>query len=365
MSPNLFNLSVASQTGNYEIIFKELVLELVNHEYFLCDSFLASQLDLPRERTIYVESAEKLKNLGQVESILISLSKLGMRKMDSLVVIGGGCLQDLGTLVSSLYMRGVKWTYVPTTLAAMGDSCIGGKSSINVGLNKNLIGNFYPPAQIIIDVRFCSTLPQLEVIAGLAEIIKIAYSRSSRDFDRSIVLIDSLSSMNDRNVLEQLVHLSLSAKKYFIEIDEFDLGVRKLLNFGHTFGHALESSTNYQIPHGVGVMVGMIAAVKHPGSSVGEAERVLQETCLKLLETVSEEIDQTLRDLDFLEFAKKIQKDKKNTPEDLVLILPFEGSLRIYHSPFANRAIEIAVSALRSAHLSSCSPWNGTRIESL
>jgi len=100
-----------------------------------------------------------------------------MTKENELVVIGGGFLQDIGTLVASLYTQGVNWSYVPTTLAPMGDSCIGGKSSINAGNVKNLVGNFYPPRTVIIDASFVSTLPELEILAGISEIAKICFSK--------------------------------------------------------------------------------------------------------------------------------------------------------------------------------------------
>lgn len=344
---NLSKVEVKSSFGAYEINFQSISAELFDNSFFLVDQNLHKTLDLSEDRCIFIVADEATKTLRSVEDILVRLSSMGMTKNNELVVIGGGYLQDIGTLVASLYMRGVKWSYVPTTLAAMGDSCIGGKSSINAGEVKNLVGNFYPPKAIFIDSTFISTLPNLEVIAGFSEIIKICFARSFETFTECSQLISKWKLDGSQETITEIIKLSLVSKKYFVEEDEFDTGIRKLLNFGHSFGHALESASKFEIPHGVAVLIGMIAASQHPFSNSSEKTSMLVDVSLEFSRSLGKDIADELKILDFESFSKSISKDKKNTKSDLVLILPMETGLEIINIPFNQDAIKITTQAMK------------------
>jgi len=174
------------------------------------------------------------------------------------VAIGGGVIQDIATFVCSVYMRGVRWSYMPTTMLGMADSCIGGKSSINVGGLKNLVGNIYPPLAVVVDTDFIGSLNAGQTVGGLIEAAKICFARGYDEFCAYEALNPTYPLSAEH--AESLILRSLTAKRWFIEVDEFDKKERLLLNFGHTFGHALESATNFAIAHGLAVGAGMIAA---------------------------------------------------------------------------------------------------------
>jgi 3-dehydroquinate synthase len=348
VSQNLSELTINSSFGAYQIKFQSVSEELSENAFFLIDNNLKGSLDLNNDKSIYVEAIEKNKTLNAVENAMIQLSEKGMTKKNDLVVIGGGYLQDIGTLVASLYMRGIDWTYVPTTLAAMGDSCIGGKSSINAGHVKNLVGNFYPPRQVLVDVEFISTLPNLEVIAGISEIIKICFARSYKTFIQCSKLISDWKEDSNPKILTEIIQLSLESKKYFVEEDEFDSGIRKLLNFGHSFGHALESASDYKIPHGVAVLIGMIAASQHPRSLATEETNTLVINSLAFSKVIGKEIAVEISNLNFERFATALSKDKKNTSSDLVLILPSKVGLEIVSIPFDRDALGEATKAMKA-----------------
>ena len=159
-------------------------------------------------------------------------------------------------------MRGIKWNYIPTTFLGMTDSCLGGKSSINVSKYKNLIGNFHPPYQIEIIPEFIKTLPKVELFAGLAESAKICFCRGDKFFNVYLSLSNYFlkKDLHNEDICNLLYH-TLKIKKWFIEKDEFDKAERKLLNYGHTWGHALETATNFSIPHGLAVAIGMMASI--------------------------------------------------------------------------------------------------------
>ena len=164
-------------------------------------------------------------------------------------------IQDLAGFVSNIYFRGIRWDYFPTTLLAMGDSCIGGKTSINFNSHKNILGTFYPPEQIIAAPDFLSTLLIDDYMSGLSEVVKINLVEPSVS-PKEIVEQASSANLNDRS-LPNLLRSTLLIKKTIIEEDEFDTGKRNLLNFGHCVGHALENASDFAIPHGLAVLVGM------------------------------------------------------------------------------------------------------------
>lgn len=202
-----------------------------------------------------IQADERAKSLEQMPAYVQHLAAKGFRRNHRLVAIGGGVIQDVTCFLAATMMRGVDWLFFPTTLLAQADSCIGSKSSINVGEAKNIMGTFTPPREVILDVGFLQTLDERDVRSGVGEILKVhaiagpeEFARLSRDYERLFA---------DKPILEDYVHRALLIKKPFIEIDELDLGPRQVFNYGHSFGHAIESTTNFAIPHGIAVTMGM------------------------------------------------------------------------------------------------------------
>ncbi len=276
------------------------------------------ELFLKPHLSISVEISEEAKTLNTVQGILENLADAGITKSDLIVAVGGGALQDLVTLVASLYMRGIDWIYVPTTLMSMLDSCIGGKSSINIGIHKNVVGNFFPPRQVYIEPNYLKTLELVDIAAGIAEGVKICFASGEETARNFQELINTWQVSNDEQTILQAIFLSLKTKKWFVEIDEFDKKERKLLNFGHSFGHALESGTNFTIPHGIAVFVGMEAAIHHSGRDLVCNE--LSEFILRQVQPVSQNFPKFY--FDSTQFLKAIRSDKKNTNSHQILILP-------------------------------------------
>jgi len=258
----IFNVS--SQSGAYQIqIGSDLKIRaLTKNSFLIVDEKVAKLWSKSLPPDIFtILALEKNKTLLSIAHIIEEMRSKGVQRGANLVAIGGGIIQDLATITASLYMRGIDWSYYPTTLLGMVDSCIGGKSSINVGSYKNIAGNFYPPKKVIIDVEYCNTLTLPEQIAGLCEAVKICFASTSSSFEQYINDFSGLSLPMSNQHLLKLVELSLVTKKWFIEEDEFDAGPRLLLNFGHTFGHAIEAATNFSITHGVAVGFGMLAEI--------------------------------------------------------------------------------------------------------
>ena len=207
--------------------------------------------------TFQVNAEEKVKTIDTALEIVDFLYKNHATKASMLFVIGGGILQDLGSFSCAIYKRGIPWTYIPTTLVSQGDSCIGGKTALNYNKTKNLLALFSAPRKVIIDVSYLKSLRNLDLMSGIGEIFRLCITGGfvSLDFfsNRLQAFLD-----NVHEATNQLISIALLVKRAVVEYDEFELDVRRSMNYGHSFGHALEALTSYRIPHGVGVTIGIL-----------------------------------------------------------------------------------------------------------
>jgi len=214
---------------------------------------------LTRDNLIIVPVGEEKKNLLTVQYIYRQLLKRQAKKNLHLIVIGGGILQDLCGFVASTLYRGIGWTFVPTTMLAQTDSCIGAKTSLNFGKYKNVVGTFFPPLEVHIYSGWLKTSKKTDYLSGLGESAKLHLMGGAGATRKFQAALPALLNRNLKAV-KPIIYNSLLIKKGYIEKDEFDRGRRNLLNYGHCFGHALETATNYRIPHGLAVVLGMILA---------------------------------------------------------------------------------------------------------
>jgi 3-dehydroquinate synthase len=313
------DFSVATSLGEYQVSLGEgqLGAALATADAVLVDEALADRLPPTSRPVIQIASTEEAKTLAGCERVILAMRSAGVRRGDHLVVIGGGVVQDVGTFVADVYMRGLPWSYTPTTLMAMADSCIGGKSSINAGEVKNLVGGIYPPRQVFIDPVFLHSLNADALGSGFSEAAKIAFCRGEQVFDGYLARFADFDSDPS-----SLIHHVLLAKKWFIEIDEHDQKERRLLNFGHTFGHALESAVHHALPHGLGVSVGILCATEHPASARSEAVAALRRHCLQLLSMAGNTVTHALGQFDSDLFERAFRSDKKHSADAFHLILP-------------------------------------------
>jgi 3-dehydroquinate synthase len=213
---------------------------------------------VPPESCVLIDASEKQKAFENLTPVFLEILRHGMRRDWTLIVIGGGVLQDIGCFIATVLFRGARWELIPTTLLAQADSCIGSKSSINIGPYKNQIGTFYPPHRVLLTDDVLRTLPWDEIRSGLGEVIKLQLLSSRADYAE--LMTDLATFKGEGATLAKWTRRSLTVKQPYIETDEFDRGVRNLLNYGHTFGHAYESATDFGIPHGVSVILGILTA---------------------------------------------------------------------------------------------------------
>jgi len=327
-------------------------------ERVIADEFFrGSNSFLEEEDTIFVEASETEKSLDRVPALIQRLRAFGTTRQTRLLALGGGVIQDLAAFVASIYMRGLLWDYMPTTVLAMVDSCIGGKSSINVGPYKNLVGTFHPPQRIFVDPVLAETLPDDQKASGLIEAAKICFCRGEESFARHLACGPGIGMTTE--TLERVIVNSLQAKKWFIEIDEFDKKERLLLNFGHTFGHAIEGATHFAVSHGIAVGLGILCAIEFERQRGVTYDRVAR---VKLLEEHLHEMISQVPDLktpiaamDLDEVIERFGSDKKHGPGHFTLILIAENGdvvlRKIEKTPRAigdvERAIQTVVTRYR------------------
>lgn len=268
------------------------------------------------DRVVFIDSSEKNKTLEYSQVVIRNLIDLNVRKDHKLIAIGGGITQDIVAFISTILFRGVQWVFFPTTLLAQCDSCIGSKSSINFDSFKNLLGTFNPPSNIYIYHGFLDTLTESEIRSGIGEMLHYY-------FTEGIELAEELTSnihnlLNDRNKLIYYISNSLRIKKHTIEIDEFDNSIRHIFNYGHTFGHAIEAITNYSIPHGQAITMGMDLAnyisfkLNHLNEEDFNKMHIILEKNIPVFEFNNENINT---------YIQALSKDKKNKDNKIGCIL--------------------------------------------
>ncbi len=274
--------------------------------------------EIPAGQSYFIDASEHAKSYDQLEPIFCWMLERKIRRSSNLVVIGGGVLQDIGCFIASVLMRGVRWTLVPTTLLAQCDSCIGSKSSLNINRFKNQLGTFYPPHEIRLSFEYLNSLAATEIHSGLGEAIKLHLIDGKHSADALRAMLAPSNAC--RLPLSEIVWRSLKIKKRFIEEDEFDQGIRNILNYGHTFAHAFESATQYEIPHGIAVTMG-VAFATYFATRLKIAEAGYFEDVLQWTRPYFQEFVPRLKRAPVDSIVDAMKQDKKNVGDQVTFIL--------------------------------------------
>lgn len=322
------HFSVESYRGPYIVTFAPSIdealgrLRSIKNPFVLLDknvleahhSYLKPLVDTVPH--LLFEATEENKSLEKFPELIGRLGELGVKRDHTLVAVGGGITQDVVCFLAANMFRGMNWIFFPTTLLAQADSCIGSKSSINVGQWKNIIGSFTPPNQVIISRDFLETLKDEDILSGVGEMVKVHIidgPSSFADIERSYS--DILSS---GDAMQDYISKSLMIKKKIIEVDEFDRGPRNVMNYGHSFGHAMEAATHFAIPHGIAVTRGMDLA-NFVSWKMG---RLSEGQYAKYSELLRKNAGSYLKtSIPFPDFMSALSKDKKNTTGQIRVIL--------------------------------------------
>lgn len=263
-------------------------------------------------QVIVIPSGEEQKTQSTVDGIITELIRLNANRQSFLLGVGGGVITDITGYVASIFMRGIAFGFVPTTVLAMVDAAIGGKNGINVGVYKNMVGVIRQPEMILFDYSFLKSLPSNEWSNGFAEIIKHACIKSSSVFK----LLEQKKLAHFRkniSLLDKLIQQNVAIKSAIVKADEFETGERKLLNFGHTLGHALEN--NYALAHGQAVAIGMVAAC------IMSKELTGFKDTRKVIQLIEQYELPVMMDFDLDLIMHTMLADKKSAKSDISYIL--------------------------------------------
>ena len=271
----------------------------------------------------YYEATERNKNQNKVNQILEILLKQNFSRQDCLIAIGGGITGDVGGFAASLFKRGLNFINLPTTLLSQVDSSVGGKTGVNTKQGKNLIGSFYQPKLVISDIKFLKSLPYREIVCGYAEILKHSLIKDKIFYNYLNKHVSKILKLKSP-FIEKAIYKSCKIKKDVVEKDEKEKGIRKMLNFGHTFAHAYEATFGYskKLNHGEAVILGVRSAIKFS----------LDQKLIEKIEyqSIISHIDKLKLPLNIQEYFSLnnlvkiisfMTKDKKNNADKINLIL--------------------------------------------
>jgi len=295
-----------------------------------------------------VPDGEKSKSLKQAEEIYTWLIQNNFDRNSLIIGLGGGVVGDLSGFIAATFLRGVRLVHIPTTLLAQLDSSIGGKVGVNHALGKNLIGAFYQPQFVISDVNFLQTLKDEEFICGMGEVVKYALIRDPELYSLIDSNFDSLSKHNSE-LMEKIVSICANHKAEIVSEDELERGIRAILNFGHTFGHALESFYQYdKIKHGQAVLLGMICAV-FVSQKLDFIDSEIASKIIAFIEKYNIHLPGKLSDSDVKKIVSLMQYDKKIKNGKLNFILIRDIGKVIEHTSSDVDLIIEAFKKLKSA----------------
>ena len=274
-------------------------------------NYLTNHLKAKELHIITLPDGEEYKNFESVNYALDRLFDAKFDRNSTLIAFGGGVIGDMTGFIASIFLRGIKFIQIPTTLLAMVDSSVGGKTGINNKYGKNLIGSFYQPEAVYIDTHFLKTLEKREFAAGMAEIIKMAVMFDKKFFE---------DIKNESLTLEEMIKRAVELKAEVVNQDEKEKGIRSVLNYGHTFGHVIENLTNYKTYlHGEAVAIGMVMANELSRELGFLSEKEAQEI-KNLLEKY--DLPTTFKIKDKEEFYNHFFLDKKTMDNKIKFIIP-------------------------------------------
>jgi len=291
----------------------------------------------------YFNSSEKNKNQKSIDNILSILLSKNFNRNDCVISIGGGITGDISGFAASIFKRGLKFINIPTTLLSQVDSSIGGKTGINTRYGKNLIGAFYQPSLVVSDINFLKSLPKREIICGYGEILKHAIIADKKFF--TFLDINGSKILNLKTpFIEKAIYKSCSIKKNVVERDEKEFGLRKILNFGHTFAHAYEATLEYskKLNHGEAVILGIKTAARFSllKNILNIKEFDLIENHLNKL-NLPRNINKLFSTKNLKKILSFMKKDKKNNTDKINLVLLKKIGSPIYKSQFNEKQISL------------------------
>jgi 3-dehydroquinate synthase len=355
---------IKSLRGSYPVTIGELCLDqlltLFEKDNLLTNLFLVIDKNVAHHHLSVIQSAfsdhkakisytilpsgEKVKSYTQVKKIHERLLNYNFGRDTTLIAIGGGVTGDLAGYSAATYMRGIQLVHIPTSLLAMIDSAIGGKTGINFKRRKNIIGAFYQPRLVFVDSMFLSSLPKREFSSALGELIKYGLISNKEYYNFLEDNFEKIKSSDTRTIQNAIIE-SVKIKAGVVEKDEFEqIGVRKILNLGHTFAHAIESNLGFRIKHGEAVTAGIVCAL-FLSNQLGLLTSAKLKKLLSLPAKIG--IPRTIINVDEGKMIEAMYSDKKNRGDKIMFVLLSDIGKVVVDVPAKKRDIIYAIKRLK------------------
>lgn len=297
------------------------------------------------KKIIKINAQEKEKDLKTINKILNFFVKNNVSKNNKIYAIGGGIIQDLAGYSCAVYKRGLSWVYVPTTFLGMTDSCVGGKVGINFGKAKNLAALFSAPSKVLININYLDTLSKKDLLSGLGEALRLHLTGGNYFVKKFQKDIDGALKFNKKNLINIIKH-SLLVKKAVVEEDEYEFDIRRSMNFGHSYGHALEVLCNHSIPHGKAVTIGMCVETILCSKKFKIPKKISELIMSLSIKLLNNEDYKNLRKIDLKKLNLVMLKDKKTLNGIIKLTVPKKlGFIKFYNQKLDKNNINEIIEA--------------------
>ena len=331
--------------------------EILNKsDFIIIDKKVESIYPIKNKKNKFIfafEAKEDNKNMNTVLKLIDLFIKNNISKGSNVIAIGGGIVQDISACACALFRRGLPFIYMPTTTLGQLDSCVGAKCAVNTSLAKNILGLFSAPKEVIIPTFTIKTMPPLDHRAGLSEMLRLCLTASEKAINEYANLLPFILNPEtlDEKKFNAALELSLSIKKSVVDFDEYEKDVRRSMNYGHTFGHAIEKLVNFKIPHGLGVLLGI-----HIANNFSKEKNFMNEnTYLRISEIIRETLKNIEGDFKYLleikaiDIVDQFKFDKKGDGNSVPLILiKNPGNMIFYKYFFKEKSEEIITSIERA-----------------
>ena len=347
--PKKYSVSTINRFEDYASILKSA-------DFIIIDKKVEQIYPIKNEFSnfiFYVDAKEENKNLNKVIELIDVFIKENISKGSKVIAIGGGIIQDISACACALFRRGLPFTYMPTTTLGQLDSCIGAKCAVNTANAKNILGLFSAPKEVVIPKFMIKSMPLIDHRAGLSEMLRLCITASELAVDKYIELLPEIINPKILNLeyYEAALRLSLSIKKSVVDFDEYETDVRRSMNYGHTFGHAIEKLVDFKLPHGLAVLIGMHIANRFSYQNGSMSDLIFMKISSAIKSTISG-IDSNfnyLKNIQPEEIIFQFKYDKKGDGKSVPLILINNPGDVIFYRYFFNSQSNELVESIKLA----------------
>jgi len=350
------NLNIKSFPRNYDVEINNNHKKLINlinkkDSIIIIDKNIFnkyfSKNIIKNKKIIKIVAKEKYKDLNTINKILNFFVKNNVSKSNKIYGIGGGIIQDLAGYSSLIYKRGLHWEYIPTTFLGMTDSCVGGKVGINFGQAKNLVGLFSAPRKVLINTKYLKTLSKKDLLSGLGEALRLHLTGGVYFLEKFKENIDGAIQFKRKNLMN-IIKNSLLIKRAVVENDEYEFDIRKSMNFGHSYGHAIEILCKHALPHGTAVTIGMCVETILCSKKFKINKKIYKNILKLALKLITKNDYNIIRGINLKNLNTIMMKDKKTLNGVIKLTVPREiGYIKFYNQKLNSQNINDLIEANR------------------